>query len=172
MQLQLGYENWDQYRNQERIPKEKPNKYIIGVIDPQTESDERVPLDQTEDSTDDSNKRNQHERAPEKGLNSIEIQRFGTGRHKISFCPLYSSHYCYFFFVLIRGSNADLETHELQTHRKIRRHVSGMSFGDNANGNLGQPPNKTCLRCGRKTGYPEKAFGDWFYPKEQNYYFL
>ena len=61
MQLQLGYENWDHYRNQERIPKEKPNKYIIGVIDPQTASDERVPLDQTEDSTDDSNKRNQHD---------------------------------------------------------------------------------------------------------------
>jgi hypothetical protein len=72
----------------------------------------------------------------------IEIQRFGTGRHKICFYPVYSSHYCYFFFVLIRGTNADLETHELQTHRKIRRHVSGMSFGDNANGNLGQPPNK------------------------------
>ena len=30
-----------------------------------------------------------------------------------------------------------------------------------------QPPNKTCLQCNRKTVYPEKMFGDWFYPREQ-----
>jgi hypothetical protein len=32
---------------------------------------------------------------------------------------------------------------------------------------IGRPPNKTCLICGRKSIYPEKAFGDWFYPREQ-----
>jgi hypothetical protein len=31
----------------------------------------------------------------------------------------------------------------------------------------GRPLNKTCLGCGRKTIYPEKMFGDWFYPREQ-----
>jgi capsule polysaccharide modification protein KpsS len=30
-----------------------------------------------------------------------------------------------------------------------------------------RPPNKTCLQCNRKTVYPEKVFGDWFYPREQ-----
>ena len=35
------------------------------------------------------------------------------------------------------------------------------------NGNLGRPPAKTCLQCNRKTVYPEKMFGEWFYPREQ-----
>ena len=30
-----------------------------------------------------------------------------------------------------------------------------------------RPPNITCLQCGRKSIYPEKDFGDWFYPREQ-----
>jgi len=30
----------------------------------------------------------------------------------------------------------------------------------------GRPP-KTCPRCDRKTVFPEKAFGDWFYPRVQ-----
>jgi hypothetical protein len=30
-----------------------------------------------------------------------------------------------------------------------------------------RPPNKTCLQCDRKCIYPEKVFGDWFYPREQ-----
>jgi hypothetical protein len=34
------------------------------------------------------------------------------------------------------------------------------------NGNLGRPSPKTCLQCNRKTVYPEKVFGDWFYPRE------
>jgi hypothetical protein len=34
-------------------------------------------------------------------------------------------------------------------------------------GNQGRPPNKTCIQCNRKTVYPEKVFGDWFYPREQ-----
>jgi hypothetical protein len=34
----------------------------------------------------------------------------------------------------------------------------------NTNGRL---PNKICLRCNRKTIYPEKMFGDWFYPRVQ-----
>jgi hypothetical protein len=29
-----------------------------------------------------------------------------------------------------------------------------------------RPPNKSCLQCNRKTVYPEKMFGDWFYPRE------
>jgi hypothetical protein len=32
---------------------------------------------------------------------------------------------------------------------------------------IGRSPNKICLRCRRKTIYPEKMFGDWFYPREQ-----
>ena len=32
---------------------------------------------------------------------------------------------------------------------------------------IGRPPNKTCLICGRKSIYPDKDFGDWFYPREQ-----
>jgi hypothetical protein len=32
---------------------------------------------------------------------------------------------------------------------------------------IGRPPNKTCLICSRKSIYPEKDFGDWFYPREQ-----
>jgi hypothetical protein len=32
---------------------------------------------------------------------------------------------------------------------------------------IGRPPNKTCLICGRKGIYPEKMFGNWFYPGEQ-----
>lgn len=32
---------------------------------------------------------------------------------------------------------------------------------------IGRPPNKTCLRCSRKTIYPEKMFGDWSYPRVQ-----
>jgi hypothetical protein len=32
---------------------------------------------------------------------------------------------------------------------------------------IGRPPNKTCLICGRRSIYPEKDFGDWFYPREQ-----
>jgi hypothetical protein len=31
----------------------------------------------------------------------------------------------------------------------------------------GRPPPKTCLQCNRKTIYPEKMLGDWFYPREQ-----
>jgi hypothetical protein len=31
----------------------------------------------------------------------------------------------------------------------------------------GRPPNKTCLQCGRKTIYPEKMVGDWFYPSQE-----
>ena len=34
-------------------------------------------------------------------------------------------------------------------------------------GNQGRPPNNTCIQCNRKTVYPEKMFGDWFYPREQ-----
>jgi capsule polysaccharide modification protein KpsS len=34
-------------------------------------------------------------------------------------------------------------------------------------GNQGRPPNRTCLSCGRKSIYPEKVFGDWFYSREQ-----
>jgi hypothetical protein len=34
-------------------------------------------------------------------------------------------------------------------------------------GNQGRPHNKSCLNCGRKTIYPEKKLGDWFYPREQ-----
>ena len=30
----------------------------------------------------------------------------------------------------------------------------------------GRPPNKFCLRCNRKSIYPEKMFGDWFYPRQ------
>jgi hypothetical protein len=32
---------------------------------------------------------------------------------------------------------------------------------------IGRPPNRTCLRCDRKSIYPEKVFGDWFYPRQQ-----
>jgi hypothetical protein len=42
-----------------------------------------------------------------------------------------------------------------------------MSFMASKNGNLGRPTAKTCLQCNRKTVYPEKMFGDWFYPREQ-----
>ena len=35
------------------------------------------------------------------------------------------------------------------------------------NGTLGRLPNKNCLQCNRKTVYPEKMFGEWFYPREQ-----
>jgi predicted N-acetyltransferase YhbS len=31
----------------------------------------------------------------------------------------------------------------------------------------GRPPSKTCLTCNRKSVYPEKVFGDWFYPRVQ-----
>ena len=31
---------------------------------------------------------------------------------------------------------------------------------------IARPANKTCLCCGRKSVYPEKAFGDWFYPRD------
>jgi hypothetical protein len=34
----------------------------------------------------------------------------------------------------------------------------------NTNGRL---PPKKCFRCNRKTVFPEKAFGDWFYPRVQ-----
>jgi hypothetical protein len=34
-------------------------------------------------------------------------------------------------------------------------------------GNQGRPSSKTCLGCSRKSVYPEKMFGDWFYPREQ-----
>jgi hypothetical protein len=30
-----------------------------------------------------------------------------------------------------------------------------------------RPPPKTCLQCGRKTVYPDKMFGNWFYPRVQ-----
>jgi hypothetical protein len=36
--------------------------------------------------------------------------------------------------------------------------------------NLGieaRPPPKICLQCKRKTVYPDKVFGDWFYPRVQ-----
>jgi hypothetical protein len=36
-----------------------------------------------------------------------------------------------------------------------------------AYGCQGRPPNKFCLRCNRKSIYPEKMFDDWFYPSEQ-----
>jgi hypothetical protein len=39
-----------------------------------------------------------------------------------------------------------------------------LSSFTNTNGRL---PPKTCLRCNRKTVYPEKVFGDWFYPRVQ-----
>jgi hypothetical protein len=35
------------------------------------------------------------------------------------------------------------------------------------NGTLGRLPNKNCFQCNRKTVYPEKMFGHWFYPREQ-----
>jgi hypothetical protein len=34
----------------------------------------------------------------------------------------------------------------------------------NTNGRL---PPKVCLRCNRKTVFPEKVFDDWFYPRVQ-----
>jgi hypothetical protein len=34
-------------------------------------------------------------------------------------------------------------------------------------GLTGRPPNKTCVSCNRKSVYPEKMFGDWFYPRVQ-----
>jgi hypothetical protein len=30
-----------------------------------------------------------------------------------------------------------------------------------------RPTNKICLQCNRKTIYPEKMFGDWFYPRKE-----
>jgi hypothetical protein len=30
-----------------------------------------------------------------------------------------------------------------------------------------RPPNKICLSCGRKIVYPERMFGNWFYPRDQ-----
>jgi hypothetical protein len=30
-----------------------------------------------------------------------------------------------------------------------------------------RPPNKVCPNCSRKSIYPEKDLGDWFYPREQ-----
>jgi hypothetical protein len=36
-----------------------------------------------------------------------------------------------------------------------------------AYGYQGRPPNKFCLRCNRKSIYPEKMFDDWFCPREQ-----
>ena len=34
-------------------------------------------------------------------------------------------------------------------------------------GLTGRPPTKNCFQCNRKTVYPEKMFGDWFYPQVQ-----
>jgi hypothetical protein len=48
------------------------------------------------------------------------------------------------------------------------RNESKISWGSVMNGTLGRrPPNRNCLQCNRKTVYPEKMFGEWFYPREQ-----